>query len=248
MKNTVNEAFIQRRAKLARWSSLIGLGVLFLGLVASFNQQYFYWSLPALIIGFLLANVSGFNANRYLKEPRPDQVLVKVLRGFDNSYHLFNYTAPVPHVLLTPSHIYALLVKPQDGVIRVRGKRWGRGFSLRRVFLLFGEESLGNPPKDALAEANRLHNQLAKALPDEAPAVEPVVVFTNPGVELDMEGASYADEFDVPVLTGSALKKYIRSQPKGESFSRDLRKNLTVVLRGGSVSQEDEDEDEDDDE
>jgi hypothetical protein len=242
MKNTVNEAFIQRRAKLARWSSLIGLGVLFLGLVASFNQQYFYWSLPALIIGFLLANVSGFNANRYLKEPRPDQVLVKVLRGFDNSYHLFNYTAPIPHVLLTPSHIYALLVKPQEGVIRVRGKRWGRAFSLRRVFLLFGEESLGNPPRDALAEANRLSGQLQKAFGDEAPAVEPVVIFTNPGVELDMGDASSAEEFDAPVLTGSALKKYIRGQPKGEAFSRDLRQRLASFLRGRAVSQEDEDD------
>jgi hypothetical protein len=242
MKNTVNEAFIQRRAKLARWSSLIGLGVLFLGLLASFNQQYFYYSLPALIIGFLLANVSGFNANRYLKEPRPDQVLVKVLRGFDNSYHLFNYTAPIPHVLLTPSHVYALLVKPQEGVIRVRGKRWGRAFSLRRVFLLFGEESLGNPPRDALADANRLHAQLEKTFGDNAPAVEPVVIFTNPGVELDMGEASPAEGPDVPVLTGSALKKYIRAQPKGEAFSRDLRKDLASFLKGRAVSQEDEDD------
>ena len=83
MKIAVNEKFLQRRATIARWSTLVGLGVLFVGLILSFNQQYYYWSLPALIVGFILANISGFNSNRYVKEPRPDQSLAKALKGFD---------------------------------------------------------------------------------------------------------------------------------------------------------------------
>ncbi len=239
MKNTINEEFIRRRAKIARWSSLVGLAVLFLGLLASFNQQYFYWSLPALIVGFFLANISGYNANRYLKEPRPDQVLTKVLRGFDNSFHLFNYTASVPHVLLTPSRVYALLVKPQDGVIRVQGRRWRRRFNLRRIFFIFGEEGLGNPPRDAVAEASRLQRQLEKEFGDEAPPVEPLVVFTHPNAQLEMEEAS-EESPEVPVLTGAALKKYIRAQPKGQSLNRDLHKRVTQFLKGKAVSRDEE--------
>lgn len=242
MRVTVNEQFIKRRAKIARWSTLVGLGVLFLGLILSFNQQYYYWSLPALVIGFLLANVSGFNASRYVKEPRPDQSLVKALKGFDNTYHLFNYTAPIPHVLLTPSRVYALLVKPQEGVIRQGNRRWRRDFNLRRILFFFGEESVGNPPREARSAADRLESALDEALGDEAPFVEPLIVFTNPNVELITDESSEASVDDVPVLTGARLKKHLRAQPKGEAFSSDLRKRLVALLKGTDVSQDDDTE------
>ncbi|GAB4534444.1 MAG: hypothetical protein Kow0063_17540 [Anaerolineae bacterium] len=240
MRVTVNEAFIKRRANIARWSTLVGLGVLFLGLFLSFNQQYYYWSLPALIVGFLLANISGFNANRYVKEPRPDQSLARALRGFDNTYHLFNYTAPIPHVLLTPSRVYALLVKPQDGVIRKTGNRWRRDFSWRRLFLFFGEEGVGNPPREARAVADRLQRALEESFGEEAPSVEPLVVFTNPDVELVMTDLSDDTVEDVPVLIGARLKKHLRAQSKGEPFSPDLRKRLVNFLKGVDTSQEDD--------
>jgi hypothetical protein len=242
MRVTVNEPFLQRRATIARWTTLIGLGVLFVGLLVSFNQQYYYLSLPALIVGFILANISGFNSNRYVKEPRPDQSLAKSLKGFDNTYHLFNYTAPIPHVLLTPSRVYALLVKPQDGVIRHQGNRWRRDFNLRRFFLFFGEEGLGNPPRDAHGLADRLQKELEEAFGEEAPPVEPLVVFTNPKAELVMEQSTGDDEYDVgdvPVLAGARLKKYLRAQPKGGAFNSDLRKRLVTFMKGEVDSQDD---------
>jgi hypothetical protein len=241
MQITVNEPFIQRRAKIARWSSLIGLGVLGLGLVISFNQELFYWSLPALIVGFFLANISSFNANRYVKEPRPDQVLAKALRGFDRSYHLFSYTAPIPYVLLTPSRLYAILVKPQDGVVRRQGNQWRRDFNVRRFFLFFGEEGLGNPLRDGEAEAGRLQRKLTEEFGEEAPPVHPLVVFSNPKVQLEVAEPSSGDKDEVPVLTGANLKKYIRGQGKGQAFSPELRQRLANFL-GGKVSARDEDE------
>jgi hypothetical protein len=242
MRVTVNEPFLQRRATIARWTTLIGLGVLFVGLLVSFNQQYYYLSLPALIVGFILANISGFNSNRYVKEPRPDQSLAKSLKGFDNTYHLFNYTAPIPHVLLTPSRVYAVLVKPQDGVIRQQGNRWRRDFNLRRFFLFFGEEGLGNPPRDAHGLADRLHKELEDAFGEEAPPVEPLVVFTNPKAELVMEqstGDAEDEVGDVPVLVGARLKKHLRAQPKGGTFNSDLRKRLVAFMKGEVDSQDD---------
>jgi hypothetical protein len=239
MRITVNEEFIQRRAKIARWSSLIGLGVLLLGLIVSFNKQYYYWSLPALVIGFFLATISGFNANRYLKEPRPDQILAKVLRGFDNNYHLFNYSGPIPHILLTPSRLYALLVKPQDGVIRYQGNRWRRDFRLRRFFFLFGEEALGNPTRDARAEADRLQRVLEKEFGQEAPLVEPLVVFTHPEAQLEITESSEGEKSEVSALSGTRLKKHLRAQPKKEAFNTDLRKRLTAFLQGAEYPQDD---------
>jgi len=244
MRVSVNEAFLQRRASIARWTTLIGLGILFLGLIASFNQEYYYLSLPALIVGFILANISGFNSSRYVKQPRPDQSLAKGLKGFDNTYHLFSYTAPIPHVLLTPSRVYALLVKHQDGVVRQRGDRWRRDFNVRRFFLFFGEEGLGNPPRESHAVAERLQSALDEAFGEEAPPVEPLVVFTHPNVQLVMgesseDDAEEDDVNDVPVLTGARLKKYLRAQPKGETFNTDLRRRLVVFMKGEDNSQDD---------
>jgi len=240
MRVTVNEAFLQRRAKIARWTTLVGLGILFLGLIVSFNQEYYYLSLPALVVGFILANVSGYNSNRYVKEPRPDQSLAKGLKGFDNTYHLFNYTAPTPHVFLTPSRVYALLVKHQDGVIRQRGDRWRRDFNVRRFFLFFGEEGLGNPPREAQAVAERLQSALDDAFGEEAPPVEPLVVFTHPNVQLVMDESSEESGVNnVPVLAGDRMKKYLRAQPKGETFNADLRKRLVVFMKGEDSSQDD---------
>lgn len=239
MRIITNEEFIQRRGKIARWASLIGLGILFLGLIASLNEQYLYLSLVALLIGFVLANIGSFNANRYLKEPRPDQVLAKVLRGFDNNYHLYSYTAPIPHVLLTPSRVYALMVKTQDGVIRHQGNRWRRDFGLRRILFFFGEEALGNPTRDARAEAERLQRDLEKAFGEEAPPVEPLIVFTHPSVQLKVTEPPAGETDDVPAMTGKDMKKYVRAQPKGQAFNSDLRKRLNAFLKGAKYSQGD---------
>ena len=238
MKITINQEFIRRRATLARWSSLIGLGVLFVGLIISFNQAYYYWSLPALVVGFFLASISAFNANRYVKEPRPDQALAKVLRGFDSTYHLFIFTAPVPQVLLTPARVYALLVKHQDGVIRRQGKRWRRDLNLRRFFLFFGEEGLGSPARDAQAEAGRLRRELVKVLGEEAPPVEAIAVFTHPNARLELSESTPDEADGVPVLAGKDLKKYLRAQPKGQPFNADVRRRLTAFLQGSGTVQE----------
>ena len=232
MRVTTNEQLLKRRAKIVRWTSLIGLVVLGGGLVASFSDEYIYAAMPALVLGFVLANISAYNANRYVKEPRSDQALEKALRGFDNTYHLFNFTAPVPHVLLTPSKIYALTVKAQDGQIWKEGERWRRNFSLRRLLLFFNDESLGNPTRDARGNANRLNKDLVEVIDEGLPPAMPIIVFTNPDVQLEGTESSPSTEGDVPVVRGKDLKKYLRSQPHGTPLDKDLRKDLVEFLQG----------------
>ena len=54
-----------------------------------------------------------------------------------------------------------------------------------------------------------------------------------------MEGSTEDDEDDVPILAGARLKKHLRAQPKGETFSTDLRKRLVTFMKGEDVSQDD---------
>jgi hypothetical protein len=230
MKIITNEKFIQRRVQLARRTSLIGMGVLIAGLIASFNEAYYFLSLPALIIGFILANISAYNANRYLKEPRPDQALTKALLGFDNNFRLFNYCTSIAHVLLTPSRLYTLTVRLQDGQIRKQGSRWRRDFKLRRILFFFNEEALGNPTRDAHDDAARLQQALQKIIGDATPPIEPLIVFTHPNVHLQV--AEPGEEGDVPALTSGDLKKFLRAQPKGTPFPSELRRQLAELLQG----------------
>jgi hypothetical protein len=211
---------------------MLGLVVLGGGLIASFNEAYYFWSLPSLLVGFVLANVSAYNANRYVREPRADHVLEKALRGFDNTFHLFNFTTAVPHALLTPSRLYAVTVKGQDGVIRQQGNRWRRPFNIKRFFFFFNEEMLGNPTRDALANVERLRDQLGKEIEGEMPPIEPVVVFTHPNVTLELGDRASDGGDDVPVVLAKDLKKHLRGQSKGAVMDAELRRQLTDVLQG----------------
>jgi hypothetical protein len=232
MRVTTNEKLIRQRAKIVRWTSLAGLGVLFAGLVASFDQRYYYLALPALIAGFVLANISAYNANHFVKEPRPDHVLEKALKGFDNNYHLFNFTGPVPHVLLTPGRLYVLMVKTQDGTIRKQGNKWKRAFSVRRLLMFFGEEALGNPARQAEADAERLRATLTQTLGETVPPVEPIVIFTHPNVNLELPESSTEDADEVPVVTAKDLKKHVRGQPRANAVDVELRRRLVELLQG----------------
>ena len=87
-----------------------------------------------------------------------------------------------------------------------------------------------------------MRRELEEAFGDEAPPVEPLVVFTNPKAQLMLEQSAADDEDDlddVPVLAGTRLKKHLRAQPKGESFNTDLRKRLVTFMKGEYVSQDD---------
>ena len=233
MKIITNEKLIEQRTKLVRYTSLAGLVVLGAGLVASFNEEYYYWAIPALLLGFLLANISAYNANRYVKEPRADLELVKALRGFDNTYQLFNYTGPINHVLLGPGALYAFCIKNQDGEIRREGGRWRRNFNWRRVLFFFNEDMLGNPTRDATIQANQLRKRLVKDLDeDQIPPIEPVIVFTHPGVKLfdsDTNGGA-ADE--VPALVTKDLKKFLRDRPRGKTIDPAVSEQLVEILKG----------------
>jgi len=233
MKIITNENLIQQRTKLVRWTSMVGLAVLGAGLVASFYEEYYFWSVPALIVGFLLANISAYNANRYVKEPRSDQALEKALRGFDNSYQLFNYTGPVNHAMLGPSALYVFAIKNQDGEIHREGKRWRRSFNWRRILFFFNEEMLGNPVRDAVTQTNQLHKKLDEVLDeDQIPTIEPIIVFTHPDAKLYGTEGAEASEGDVPAMLAKELKKFIRARPRGNPIDADVAEKLVQVLKG----------------
>lgn len=226
MKIVTNEKLVASRAKLAKRASLIGLLVLVVGFVVSLFSTLFYVSLGCLVVGFLISNVGVYNANLWLKEPRADQVLSKGLKGFSNKFTLFNYTGPVPHVVVGPPGIAVFVAKSQEGRVIARGKRWRQPFSFRRLIGFFGNEPLGNPARDAEAATEAVRKFASKVLPDVEVPVYGAVVFSSPRVELELE------DVDVPVLTEKQLKDYMRNLPKEEALTSEQRRTLMEAFQG----------------
>lgn len=239
MKLIIDEEFIEKKSKLAKRSGLIGMGLLLLSiyLVFALDSSNIY-PLLTTIVGFVLVQVGVYNAVRWLKTPRPDEIITKSLKGLNNNYSLMIHTSPVAITLVSPVKVFAIYYKLQEGEIRCRGGRWNRPFTFTRILSIF-EEGMGNPTRDAQREASDLRKLLAKYLSEEevdSVPVEPVVVFTGQDAKLEVEGCDA-----VPVLTPKELKKHIRSEVTGSSMPGSLRRRVIKVLSGDVDELEDED-------
>ena len=233
MQVITNEKLIKNRARLGRIASFAGLAILVLGLVAALSPhelltspQWMLASFGCLFVGFLLSQVGIYNANRWVKEPRADQTLDKILKGFGDRYHLYNYVLPASHVLLAPFGLCVINPKHQAGKVRCEGEKWHHEPGWKRVLRLFGQEGLGNPTKEVRAEVERLRRFLVERLPDDDVPIEGLVVFTNPQVDLETETPA------VPVLDGKQLKLFLRDLSKERPIPGSQRKQLAEILAG----------------
>jgi hypothetical protein len=234
MQVTTDLTLVEKGQKYGRITSLVGLLILIGGLIFSFQQisggiQGGYAVIvvyAALLIGFILSNVGIFLANRWLREPRADQLLEKVLKSFDNRYRLYNYCLPARHVLLTPAGLVVLLMKRQDGEITVEGDRWRRKFTFMRLLRFFVEEGLGNPTEEVRHETGLMRTLLAEEMPETDIPVIPLVVFTAPEakLELDIQNPS------VPVVHVSDLKAQVRELGQERALPTKTYKQLVQIL------------------
>jgi hypothetical protein len=235
MRIYTNTAIIASRSKWARRIAPFTMLFLFGGLITNFlsmsQPEYFQPTLILLALGFIFATASSHLVNRWVREPRADQVLSATLKKFGNDFVLFNYTSAVPHVLLTPTRLYAIIAKNQDGQINVNGNRFSRKFTWRRFFRFFADEGLGAPAAEAENRVDKLQKLLRKNLAEaEIPAIKPLIVFTHKDVEL------VVNNIDIPVMRSNELKTFLREQDKNRAISAVQRQTLTQIL--GSQGEE----------
>lgn len=231
MRVYTNNQLITSRAKWARRIAPLTMFFLIGGLITNFmsmsQPQYFQPTLILLALGFVFATASSHLVNRWVREPRADQVLSTTLKKFGNDFALFNYTAPPPHVLLTPSRLYAVVVKNQDGQITVNGRRFSRKFTWARFFRFFADEGLGSPAAEAENRVDKLEKFLRQNLSEtDLPEIKPLIVFTHKAVELVVTNA------DIPVMRTNELKTYLRDQEKSRAISAPQRHKLSQLLAG----------------
>lgn len=226
MKVVSNEKLIVKNTKIGKYTSIGSLLVLAIGLFASFNIQYINYSFIALIIGFVLSQIGIYYSNRWGKSPRPDELITQALKGIGDKYTLYHYSTRIPHLLVGPAGIWTLIPLPQGGKIiydtnKNRFKQKGGNLYLK----IFAQESLGRPDIEAKETQHDAIEYLNSKLGElELPAVEPILIFTNPKAILECSEAPFT------VLAIDKLKDFIRKQGKEQPISIDLSQLIQKTL------------------
>lgn len=214
-----DEKRIARLNLLAKVASYGGMGILLLGLALAFVtqdfQRVFLWQLTALFVGWIASQVGIYLTQRYVRRPRPDQVLDEAVRKVARNGRMYHFLLPAPHTLLTPHGIIVFNPRPNTGKISVVGDKWQQKGGVLRRFL--GQEPIGNPTQ----EVERMVEGLANYIRKNAPEVEEVpigalIVFTTKGAtELDLK------ESRIPAMHYTKVKGFLRQQ-KREMLPQDV--------------------------
>ncbi len=220
MRVIVNEGWVKRRAVTAQRGILIGVGLLGGAAVLSFNPRYVLRAYGLVIPGVILASWASRAGDKWLREPRADQVLAKALKGLAHGYRLYSYVLPAEQVILSPAGLFVLKVKHQVGRISCDGDRWRRPLTLQRLWRFLAEEPLGNPTKQVQGQVQSMQRFLAEELPNADVPMYPLIVFTESGADLQVV------EPTVPVLPLGELKAYLRSAGKGQAVAKQTHKAL----------------------
>jgi hypothetical protein len=274
MKAYRNLKEVQRKESLGRRFSLIGLGILFLGMLASFVPNWYppgaptpnaiaaflqqYWTLASFIAlpaGFLCASIGSYYINRYARRrwpgsrtiARPDEVLERSMKGFDDKYTYFAHSLPgANYAVAGPGGVLLIAVRTDRGRIVINGDRWREPFSLGRILTIFAREGVGHPPRELEEQEKKMRELLrgapavrtegrgenGKSLADVP--IDGVALFLNEQAQLEITNPT------VPVLRADQLKEYVRRRAKEVRLSATMVRELTDYLRVNSKHDEEE--------
>lgn len=223
MRVETNHRLARRNRQIAQYMFFASFLVPIAGLII-INQQtfsadeeldFFTFMLPLLVLpaAYLFTLIAVRMANLWVRKPRPEEVIREGVKGVSNKSVLYNYYHfPARHVLITPQGVYAMVTRFQDGRFTVINDKWiTHRSALGRIFGIFRMDSIGDPCYDAIRAAEHVKAKLASIAPDVE--VQPLIVFTDPRAEVNIQGVS------VPVVHASSkrspsLKDFLREAAK----------------------------------
>ncbi len=252
-----NNDAIAKKGKWGRRLSMIGLLILGLGMLLSlapstiqkwidtgnslaqipfvlwvYRVGWVYLSMAVLIFGFILGQVGNSMMRRFLRPNRPDIVIAKALKGFDNRNRLYVWASPIDLAFVGPAGIYAIVGRDHPGEIMIQGYEAKTPFSFRKILFFFGDEGMGRPLVEAEADAEKLQSWLQEQLgTDTDIQVQPLVLFTNDRAQLQVQDPA------VPVVHYKQLKSYLRSQAKRKPIAKSVLQQVTEILDAYAASQ-----------
>ena len=223
MENIVNEPFLAKRAKYAKWASYVGFGALLIGLLTA-RPEMMWLAYLMLMIGLVAASIGSYLANRYVREPRADKALAAALEDLDKRYVLYQYYFPTSHLLLSHFGLTVLDPYAQTGEISYRDGHWRHKAGIRKVMQFFGDPAFGKPDQELRREIERVKKWIDESLAEENIPVSGVVVFTNANAKLTIKG-------DMTAVKAEGLAAFMKDGLKGSAvLTTAMQKQLRKML------------------
>ena len=251
MKILTNEKYIASRRRIGSIFSFAGIGVLLGGFILTFTAEegstLSYLSLFSLPLGWILAQVGLYFANRLIKKPvvheAIDEGLSKLGKAGDN-FHLYHYIFPANHLVLTPNGIMTIIAKYQSGKITADEFDWKQKIGLFQRF--FGQQTLGNPASEAEYQVKQVAKWISHHVPELAEKELPIgslIVFTANDVELDVSQSA------IPAVHRTKLKGFWKQRKQDRRMDEEHFNLLQAAFDAeaekiGASDGSDEDEEE----
>lgn len=220
MNKVINENLIKRNKKIGKILSFVGIGVLAVGLILNFNPTptRLLISLGALVLGFIISQISTFYITRFNRNPRSDEVIAENLSKLGNDYTLYVYNSPIPMLLVGPAHLWIPVPVMASGEVYYEKKWKERGGSF--LVKLLGQGNIGQSQREVIDYEKQINGFLRDTLEtEELPPVKSIFVILNPKVTVgDVE------EAPIPIVHADALRRKIRK------FDRDTEEEISPEI------------------
>ena len=194
MQLVANQQLVKNRVRLGLGFHISALAVFALGLVLSTQLDPTRGDLPwqswvAILAGLGLYSLGQTQLRRWGPRNRQEEQLGQAIRSLDDRYKLYAFlSSSLPdYILVSPAGVHVLIVRTDAGQIACVRDQWNKG-SGSRLMSFFGP-TLGNPTADATKQLQKLRALLAEHGMADVPT-SGVIVFTNPKVQLRVEGCS----------------------------------------------------------
>jgi hypothetical protein len=193
MQLIANQQLVKNRVRLGLGFHISALAVFALGLVLSTQidatRELPWESWVAILAGLGLYSLGQTQLRRWGPRNRQEEQLGQAIRMLDDRYKLYAFLASsLPdYMLVSPAGVHVLIVRQEAGEIACVRDQWNKG-SGSRLMSLF-RPTLGNPTADAARQLQKLRVLLTEHGMADVPT-SGVIVFTNPKVQLRVEGCS----------------------------------------------------------
>ena len=218
MKVFENVKLIERNKKIAQYILYGSLALLAFGFVWSIrntdpDKAMVGWLI--LLPSYFLVQISIYMANKWGKSPRPDEIVIQSLKGLNDEYFLYNYTTPVPHLLVGPQGAWVLNPYHQKGDISYNPdkKRYQQKGGAGVLGKYFGQEGLPNILRESASLKKEILTFFEAKKVDAGIKPEVINVFYSEQVEL------IGNNFPVFCIKADKLKSFVRKESKNRMLS-----------------------------
>ena len=193
MQLVANQQLVKNRVRLGLGCHLGAMAILFIGLAMSTQidtTREIPWApYTAMLSGLVLYTLGQTQLRRWGPRQRQDEQLGQAIRSLDDRYKLYAFLASsLPdYILVSPGGVHVLVVRSDGGQIACIRDQWNKA-SGSRLLRLFGP-GFGNPTAEVARQVEKIRQLLAEHGIQDVPA-SGLVVFTNPKVQLRIEGCS----------------------------------------------------------